>query len=223
MMGCSACEKPTQPLSVNSAISVSASPARPRVSAPSGNKPAQAQLAGTELQHVHQAGLIERRIGVGRADQAGHTAGRGRIQFRLQHAFMLVTGFAQPRRQVNQARCATTQPLASMTRAEVSKSGGNAANGNDASGGHGHIGAFVAATGWVDHAAVANQDFHASFPAMIDITAMRTAMPKVTCGRITLCVPSATADAISTPRLIGPGCMTMASDLASASLSSVRP
>ena len=26
-------------------------------------------------------------------------------------------------------------------------------------------------------------------PAMIDITAIRTAMPKVTCGRITLCMP----------------------------------
>ena len=39
---------------------------------------------------------------------------------------------------------------------------------------------------------------------MVDMTAMRTAMPKVTCGRITLCVPSATEESISTPRLIGP-------------------
>ena len=62
-----------------------------------------------------------------------------------------------------------------------------------------------------------------SLPAMIDITAMRTAMPKVTCGRITLCAPSATAESISTPRLIGPGCITMASGLASASFSGVRP
>jgi hypothetical protein len=36
-------------------------------------------------------------------------------------------------------------------------------------------------------AAVLDQELHASFPAMMDITAMRTAMPKVTCGRITLC------------------------------------
>jgi hypothetical protein len=43
------------------------------------------------------------------------------------------------------------------------------------------------------------------------ITAIRTAMPNVTCGRITLRSPSATADSISTPRFIGPGCMTIAS------------
>ena len=57
-----------------------------------------------------------------------------------------------------------------------------------------------------------------SLPAMMHITAMRTAMPKVTCGRITLCAPSTTAESISTPRLIGPGCMTIASGLASAQL-----
>jgi hypothetical protein len=55
------------------------------------------------------------------------------------------------------------------------------------------------------------------------ITAMRTAMPKVTCGRITECLPSATPESISTPRFIGPGCMTMASGFASASFSGVRP
>jgi len=31
---------------------------------------------------------------------------------------------------------------------------------------------------------------------MIDITAIRTAMPNVTCGRITLCWPSTTAESI---------------------------
>src|SRR5690606_877366 len=64
---------------------------------------------------------------------------------------------------------------------------------------------------------------HASFPATMLSTAMRTAMPKVTCGRITLCGPSATAESISTPRLIGPGCMTMASGLAQRRRSVVRP
>src|SRR6185503_1035869 len=52
---------------------------------------------------------------------------------------------------------------------------------------------------------------HGQFPARMLITAMRTAMPKVTCGRITECGPSATEESISTPRFIGPGCMTMAS------------
>jgi hypothetical protein len=62
-----------------------------------------------------------------------------------------------------------------------------------------------------------------SVPASMAITAMRTAMPKVTWGRITAWLPSATAESISTPRFIGPGCMTMASGLASASFSGVRP
>src|SRR5690606_16943628 len=63
----------------------------------------------------------------------------------------------------------------------------------------------------------------ASLPATMDITAMRQAMPKVTCGRITLCAPSTTSEAISTPRLMGPGCITMASGLAKRSFSGVSP
>ena len=43
---------------------------------------------------------------------------------------------------------------------------------------------------------------------------MRTARPLVTCSRMTDRGPSATFEAISTPRFIGPGCMTMASLLA---------
>ena len=39
-------------------------------------------------------------------------------------------------------------------------------------------------------------------------TAMRTNTPLATCSRISDCAPSATSAAISTPRLIGPGCMT---------------
>src|SRR6267143_605672 len=68
-----------------------------------------------------------------------------------------------------------------------------------------------------------NEFGHDQFPARMLITAMRTAMPKVTCGRITECGPSATEESISTPRFIGPGCMTMASGLASASFCGVKP
>src|SRR6266702_3627082 len=64
---------------------------------------------------------------------------------------------------------------------------------------------------------------HGQFPARMLITAMRTAMPKVTCGSITECGPSATEESISTPRFIGPGCMTMASGLARASFCGVKP
>ena len=59
--------------------------------------------------------------------------------------------------------------------------------------------------------------------ATMESTAMRTAMPNVTCGRITERAPSATGDSISTPRFIGPGCMTIASGFASASFSPVSP
>src|SRR4029079_11975822 len=81
---------------------------------------------------------------------------------------------------------------------------------------------FIPSACRVDHPPAFDQQLH-QFPATMDITAMRTAMPKVTCGRITECGPSATDEAISTPRFIGPGCMTIASGLARASLSSVRP
>ena len=45
-------------------------------------------------------------------------------------------------------------------------------------------------------------------------TAMRTARPFATWRRITDCGPSATSESISTPRFIGPGCMTIARGLA---------
>jgi hypothetical protein len=45
-------------------------------------------------------------------------------------------------------------------------------------------------------------------------TAMRTATPISTCSRMSDCAPSATKVSISTPRFIGPGCMTSAPGLA---------
>jgi hypothetical protein len=156
-------------------------------------QPAAAELAGAELEHLHQAGLVEHGVGVGRADQAGHAAGRGGLQFALEHAFVLLPGLAQARGQVDQA--GRHDQAAGVDDAVGVKSAarpggcrwrrcGRRAMAMSAT--------FVAAAGRVDHAAVANEDLHAWFPAMIDITAMRTAMPKVTCGRITLCAPSAT-------------------------------
>ena len=52
---------------------------------------------------------------------------------------------------------------------------------------------------------------------------MRTATPLATCSRMTDRDPSATSDAISTPRFIGPGCMTMASGAARRSRAGVTP
>ncbi|OLB32188.1 MAG: hypothetical protein AUH13_04980 [Acidobacteria bacterium 13_2_20CM_58_27] len=44
--------------------------------------------------------------------------------------------------------------------------------------------------------------------------AMRTATPLVTCSSTHDCAPSATSGVISIPRLIGPGCKTIASGCA---------
>src|SRR6202007_711305 len=54
--------------------------------------------------------------------------------------------------------------------------------------------------------------------------AMRTATPNSTWSRIRLrSISSATSESISTPRFIGPGCITSASGLAAVSRSAVRP
>ena len=142
------------------------------------------QLLRTELEHLDQAGLVEHRIGVGRADQAGDAAGDGRRQFAFEHAFMLITRFAQARRQVHQARRHDAAGgINGPVRREV---GQRTFERDDAPGGNRHIAHFVEAGSRVNDAAVFNEDLHASFPATMLITAMRTAMPKVTCGRITL-------------------------------------
>ena len=52
---------------------------------------------------------------------------------------------------------------------------------------------------------------------------MRIATPQLTCWRITARGPSATCGDTSTPRLIGPGCMTIASGFAYASVRSDSP
>ena len=61
-------------------------------------------MRGAELEHLDQAGLVEHRIGVGRADQAGDAAGDRRRQLRLEQAFVLVARLAEARAQVDQAR-----------------------------------------------------------------------------------------------------------------------
>src|SRR5690606_6052960 len=60
--------------------------------------------------------------------------------------------------------------------------------------------------------------------ASSSITAMRTATPISTCSWMTLTLmSSANSPSISTPRFIGPGCMTMASGFALASFSASSP
>src|SRR2546430_1312093 len=82
----------------------------------------------------------------------------------------------------------------------------------------------------VDHAAVLDQECaHVATslwplpPEQRNNTAMRTARPLVTCSRITDRSLSAISLSISTPRLIGPGCMMRTSGLVRAKRSLFRP
>ena len=58
---------------------------------------------------------------------------------------------------------------------------------------------------------------------ILNITAILTATPFVTCSFITLCSPSMTLDENSTPRFTGPGCITSAPGFASFNLSLSTP
>jgi hypothetical protein len=49
------------------------------------------------LEHLHQAGLVQRRVGVGRAGKAGHAAGDRRLQLRFQGRLVFEPGLAQAR------------------------------------------------------------------------------------------------------------------------------
>ena len=73
-----------------------------------------------------------------------------------------------------------------------------------------------AGVGEQDGAAIGQHDLQAfgRLRASASSTAIRTATPISTCSRITDCAPSATMESISTPRFIGPGCITSASGFA---------
>jgi hypothetical protein len=100
------------------------------------------QLFRAELEHLHQTGLVQHRVGVGRADQAGDATGHGGGHFGFEHAFVLVARLAQARRQVHQARGSTMQPDASMVRWGA-KSGGTRLMAHNAPRRDGHVADLV--------------------------------------------------------------------------------
>ena len=165
---------------------------------------------------LDETGFVERRLRVGRTGQRGDTTGCGGGQFRF--------GVAETGRKVDQS--GRDDAGVCVDRAGRAKAGRRLAEGNDAAVGDVNVGLPVDVVARIDDAAVGNTDqsiVHAWFPARRLMTAMRTAMPKLTWERMTACLPSATSEAISTPRFIGPGCMTMASGLARASMAGVSP
>ena len=173
------------------------------------------------LEHFDQAGFVEHRIGVGRAHQRGHAALHRCLQLGLQGGLVFVARLAQARRQVDQAGSDHQAGRVDGLVGVEARRGG--AERRDPAVGDEQVLRCVDAVRRVDHSPVLDMKFHAWVPAKMLITAIRTAIPKVTCGRITAWAPSATAESISTPRFIGPGCITIASGFASARRSGVRP
>ena len=172
------------------------------------------------LEHLDQTWLIKDRIGIRRTDQTGDTAGECGLHLGLERRLVLKARLAQTRRQIDQAR-ADHQP-AGIDHPLVHEARRRRVESNDTTAIDMKMADAVETAGSIDKSPIADRDLHRP-PARMLITAIRTAIPKVTCLRITDCVPSATADSISTPRFIGPGCITIASGLASASFSAVRP
>src|SRR5204862_1784476 len=166
-------------------------------------------------QHIDQSGLVERRIGIRRTGEARYAAGDRRLHLGLERRLVFETRLAQPRRDIDEAR-RRHQPLGIDRALRAGELLADLAVGDV------QVALAVPAARRVDDVRVLDRELH-QLPATMLITAMRTAMPKVTCGRITECGPSATDESISTPRFIGPGCMTMASLCARASFSAVRP
>ena len=179
------------------------------------------QAARAVLEHLHQARFVQHRVGVGRADQAGHAALHRRLHFGLQRGLVFVAGFAQPGRQIDQP--GRDHQAGGVDGAIGNEAGRRRAGRRNHAVNDEHVAQRIDVVFRVDQTPVLDMQFHPWVPANMLMTAIRTAMPNVTCGRITACAPSATAESISTPRFIGPGCITIASGLASASRSGVRP
>ena len=180
----------------------------------------EAQARRPALQHLHQTRLVERRFGVGRTREPSDAAGHCRSHLALERRAVLEAGFAQPRRQVHETR--GDHEAVRIDGALGGETGGRCPHGCDGLADDEEIGLALGPGDRVHQEAVGDVQVH-PFPARMAITAMRTAMPNVTCGRITDWPPSATAESISTPRFMGPGCITIASFAATASRSSVRP
>ncbi len=172
------------------------------------------------LEHLDQARLVERRIGVGRTREARDAARDRCRHLRFERGLVLEARLAQSRGKVDESRCDDETARVDDTRRVPSRRP-RIDTCNDAIGQVKRTFAIDAARR-VDDAAVGDFELHAALAIML-ITAMRTAIPNVTCGRMTARSPSATGESISTPRFIGPGCITIASGFASASLSCVRP
>src|SRR5207253_1338363 len=148
-------------------------------------------VAGDESAIVH-------RLRVGHAADRGEPTGGGRAGAALDSLRMLETGLAQMNMNIDEARRydkARGVEHLGLRMGKVLADGGDLAiHKQDARD-------LVHARGWVDHAAVPDQNRRAAHPMTLSSTAMRTAMPFSTWLRITERWQSATSLDSSRPRL----------------------
>ena len=178
---------------------------------------------GAANEEIDQGAVIDHRGGVGHHDEAGDAAGSGGFAGRGQGFAIFLAGLAGEDAHIDQAR--RQRQAAGIDDLDMVGHADGLADGNlgDDAVLDQHGAGMIGAGGRIQDAGVFNQrcsgghgGAHGSFLAgsSASSTAMRTATPISTWSVMTEAGPSAMAGSISTPRFIGPGCMTMASGLA---------
>ena len=123
------------------------------------------ERAGPVLEHLHQPRLVEGRIGVGRAGEAGDTAGDRRSHLRVQRRLVFEARLAQPRRNIDQPG-ADDEPRR-VEHAVGMPSGGSVPQRGHLAGGDVERRLAIGSVLRVDHAPVFDLDLHPrdiSFP-----------------------------------------------------------
>ncbi len=181
-------------------------------------------VAGAAQDEVHRRRIVDHRRGIGLADDGGDAAGGGGLARGRKGFAVAGAGLADKGAHVDQPGC--DDPAGAIDDVGAFGHAGRAdaaAAFADGAVGDQHVADPVEIPGGIDqagvgeqHRAAVGQHVHAfgRLRASASSTAIRTATPISTCSRISDCAPSATIESISTPRFIGPGCITSASGLA---------
>ena len=225
--------KPSAPASRSSAISVSASPARPRVTAarkPTGTRASRRACSRSEQQHRRR---VDDRVGVRHRHDRDVAAGRRGAGAGVDVLLVLLPGRAQVHVRVDEAG-EQVPPLAvdhlgaagvaasrarrarrSRRRARARRAARRSPCAGRARGRRGPAGrraASAASRASRRHRGVAEPSrspLRRAAPGEHSYsTAIRTTTPAATCWPMIACGESITSAASSTPRLTGPGCMS---------------
>ena len=174
---------------------------------------------------VHGRRIVDDGFGIWLADDGGDATGSCGETGRGKSLAMARAGFAHKGAHVHEARrddlAGAINNVCAFRHARSSDAPAGVA---DHAVGNQHIAGAINIPRRIDQPGVGEQDGAAICTHMVHAlgrlrasassTAMRTATPISTCSRISDCAPSATMESISTPRFIGPGCITSASGLA---------